>query len=327
MRQWLRAGTVCLMASVSAEASEAWLDRDLASLDGEGSSGMEVFAPVLFGSSKGNDPDGPLSYCSTMSRAIPNQGGVLDDLVIMSEEAIVDLNVDVWIQHGARGDLEIALRNLDTGTRVRLINADGFCSFPDLNVTFDDEATQSLTGQCLIDVSGAFRPAGRLSDFDGELLGGTWQIDVFDAFGGPSGTLIQWCLTPETEPVLPDVTVAPTTLEFEETSPMMAAPSQTFSITNNTTDPIPFEIVYETGSPTEFPIIGMTSMSPLGGGETTMVEVGFEPEAVGDRAATLGFTTTNEVLAATTIMLSGKGIDRIFADGLESPPMPAQGER
>ena len=117
---------------------------------------------------------------------------------------------------------------------------------------------------------------------------------------------------------MPGVTVAPTTLTFDAVPLGSSAPEQDFSITNDTGVDISFALFHASGSATEFPVTGLTGNNPICTGETAIVEVGYAPEAMGTRSATLGFSTPNAELAAITIRLTGSTTDRLFGDGFEA---------
>lgn len=130
-------------------------------------------------------------------------------MVVSASGTISDLNVSVDISHTFVGDLAVTLTHLDTGTSVTIIDHPGSpasqfgCSEDNIVATLDDEAASPVEDQCASStptIAGTFIPNNPLSAFDGESIGGTWRLTVFDWATLDVGTLNMWCLLPTTGP-------------------------------------------------------------------------------------------------------------------------------
>jgi len=134
--------------------------------------------------------------------AIPDKTTVTSTLNISGATGnISDLNLGVNISHTGVDDLIITLTAPD-GTVVTLFNrTGGGINANDLVVTFDDEATTSVTvipNNGTTTTAGSYRPANPLTVFDGKSPNGTWTLTVTDVSNGDTGTLNSWSLTPTT---------------------------------------------------------------------------------------------------------------------------------
>jgi subtilisin-like proprotein convertase family protein len=144
--------------------------------------------------------------------AIPDNGplGAVDCMTIpfAKVQTITDLDVAVTIDHTWVGDLMIELTHIDTGTTVRLLDRPGVpastlgCNGNDVRATFSDEASALAEEACAGSpaVYDELRPNESLAAFDGELIGGMWQISVSDLAAGDTGVLNSWTLLPAFTP-------------------------------------------------------------------------------------------------------------------------------
>ena len=157
-------------------------------------------------------------YCHAPGAAIPDgsAGGVNDAIAVVSDHAILDLDVTVKINHTWVGDLKVTLKH-DAGVPVALVSRPGVpaldndgCDFDHVDVRINDEGTDgSVEAACSATppaisgnrVGGDPPSASLLAAFDGQLLGGTWTLNVADLLGGDSGTLVEWCLVPTLDPM------------------------------------------------------------------------------------------------------------------------------
>ena len=140
--------------------------------------------------------------CSVPGVAIPdsNPGGVDDTVTFTDTGILVDLNLGAEITHTWIGDLIVTLTHEASGTSVVLIGQSS-CDSYDISVTLDDEAADSVVGECEAGpaILGTFRPANPLSGFDGLELSGNWTLNVSDNVSSDTGTLDAWCLFPSIE--------------------------------------------------------------------------------------------------------------------------------
>ena len=136
---------------------------------------------------------GPLSV------PIPDGGTGTYTINVPDTLAIVDLNVQVRLNHTFDRDLVISVTSPDA-TTVMLSNrrggsGDNFGSGSnDCNgtfTTFDDEASTAV-GAGTAPFAGSFRPDQPLSAFDGKVAQGSWTLTVQDTFPQDSGTLFCW---------------------------------------------------------------------------------------------------------------------------------------
>jgi len=127
---------------------------------------------------------------------IPNGGSITN--------VIVDLQVaQSWV-----GDLAITLTS-PSGTTISLgdqpgVPASGFgCNGDDLDVTFDDAATntaanfENACGNSPA-ISGSYQPINPLATFAGEDAAGSWTLCVSDAVNADAGSITSFGITVET---------------------------------------------------------------------------------------------------------------------------------
>jgi subtilisin-like proprotein convertase family protein len=111
---------------------------------------------------------------------------VVSVLTVTDDQEILDLNLDLNINHTWTGDLTITLES-PAGTVVTVFG-DG-CSADDLMTMLDDESANSLA-DCNPNGDGNaypladYMPTDPLSAFDGEMSMGDWTLTFNDAFGG-----------------------------------------------------------------------------------------------------------------------------------------------
>ncbi len=160
------------------------------------------------------DPDdilGPITgtknYPASTTPAIPD--GDLDGVEIIinvpdaCSQAVEDINLILQIDHTRVGELAATLEAPDGTTSALLFNRPGFpiqvpatgCIFDNIDVTFDDEATNSSNDfetTCNAPnpaIGGDYNALQSLSVFDGMDPSGDWTLTVYDlsAVGGGTG--------------------------------------------------------------------------------------------------------------------------------------------
>ena len=165
-------------------------------------------------------PPEPDEFCDTLSSPalIPdnNTVGINNSIVVSSARSIADLNVAVAIAHPWVGDLRVTLTHVDSGTSVVLLDQPGIpattngCGRDDIDALFDDASLRLAEDRCavgapLATIDGSVRPDGSLTGFNGENLAGTWRLNVSDRNAQDTGSLLGWCLRPNsTAPVATD---------------------------------------------------------------------------------------------------------------------------
>ena len=128
---------------------------------------------------------------------------VVSVLTVTDDQEILDLNLDLNINHTWTGDLTITLES-PAGTVVTVFG-DG-CSADDLMTMLDDESANSLA-DCNPNGDGNaypladYMPTDPLSAFDGEMSMGDWTLTINDGFGGDDGNLNSWGITAAIEPI------------------------------------------------------------------------------------------------------------------------------
>lgn len=137
-------------------------------------------------------------------------GEATSSMIVDSQGTIEDLNVNLAITHTWVGDLEVVLTHVDTGTAVSVIDRPGAptprqygCSGNGIAATLDDEAGDPVEEACFegdpppLAIEGTFSPNNPLSGFDGENIGGSWELTVIDHATGDVGSLDSWSLSVE----------------------------------------------------------------------------------------------------------------------------------
>ncbi|MEM7185030.1 MAG: proprotein convertase P-domain-containing protein, partial [Bacteroidota bacterium] len=173
----------------------------LADLSVEGS--YEFEASTLLGTDSDNTNDTATKTVVNLSCASvtnddnfsigPNAGTVTNSVITITNDVMVnDLNVNLNIDHTWVGDLTISLIAPDNTT---VVLADGVCGDCDnmVNVTFDDEAADPITG-ATDPITGPYQPEGNLSDFDGIPTIGDWTLRIVDNANQDGGELLDWTL-------------------------------------------------------------------------------------------------------------------------------------
>jgi len=141
-------------------------------------------------------PEPTNEYCSNdVPREIEDEDTITSTLVITDSGTIADLNVKLDISHSYIKDLDVFLIGPDM-TRVELFTDVGGSGDSFSDTILDDEASSPVT-QGSAPFAGSYKPEGKLSDFDGKNITGTWTLEVTDDAGGDTGTLNSWCLIVE----------------------------------------------------------------------------------------------------------------------------------
>ncbi|MHC4978847.1 MAG: proprotein convertase P-domain-containing protein [Planctomycetota bacterium] len=157
---------------------------------------------------------GMFYFESSPAADIPDndQAGVSDTIVVGDSFSILDLDVDLTINHTWVGDLCVTLSK-DGGPAVELIRRAGLdddtcgpgsccgCSENDYaGIILDDEgAGGAIEAACAPSLSSPpnYTPNNPLSFFDGMDAAGAWTLTVNDGAGGDTGTLVTWSLSLE----------------------------------------------------------------------------------------------------------------------------------
>jgi len=137
----------------------------------------------------------PIVECVMVGMPIPDidPAGLTSTIPLPPEAqglTIVDVDVDVVLEHTYIGDLVIDVSHLD-GT---VLLFEGCTNDMNIDATFDDEAGTAF--ECEQSAAAlAFRPFASLSAFDGVPTSDGLTLFVEDTLEADTGTLQQWCVT------------------------------------------------------------------------------------------------------------------------------------
>lgn len=168
-------------------------------------------------------------FCDTLSQPalIPDASaaGINNTITVQSGQTITDLNVSLRITHTWPGDLRVTLTHVDTGTVITLLDRPGApattngCGLDDpdpvddVDAVFDDSSLRPAESRCAAGpplsaaIDGSVRPNELLAAFNGQSLAGTWRLNVADLATQDTGSLLGWCLLPNSHaPVVRDFT-------------------------------------------------------------------------------------------------------------------------
>lgn len=132
------------------------------------------------------------------------------DITTNPLDTISDLNVIVNLTHTYVGDLYVILTHLSTGAVDTIVGrptgVGAACLQNNINAKFDDAAFQTIvcgpnssTDSSAL-AKGPYIPFRPLSVFNGNVIGGKWELKVVDVVGGDNGKLLTWCLQPTLKP-------------------------------------------------------------------------------------------------------------------------------
>ncbi len=151
-------------------------------------------------------------FCSGLPGpvAIPDfdPTGLTNTIVVQSAQTLADLNVSVSVVHTWVGDLRIRLTHVDTGKTVTLLDTPGQpatmtgCALGNVDAVFDSASLRPAEDRCAAGpplaaaIDGSVAPAQSLSTFNGDSFNGTWRLNVADLATPDTGSLLDWCLIP-----------------------------------------------------------------------------------------------------------------------------------
>jgi subtilisin-like proprotein convertase family protein len=244
-------------------------------------------------------------------------GTAQSSLVFADDRSIRDAQVYVLAEHTWVGDVSLSLEHVDTGTTVTLLDRPGVpastwgCSDNDVDVLFSDAAATPAEDDCNASppaIAGTRLPAEPLSAFAGETLQGQWRLTVADAAAVDDGTLLQWCLTVQgvTEP---EIDVQPPLLDFGNI-PTDEGPSEPLLVQVENTGLAALEISEITIAGSHAGLFEITSDSgeaSLDPGQARLLEIRFDPDSTGAKAAVLRISSDDADEAVTDIILQGNG--------------------
>jgi subtilisin-like proprotein convertase family protein len=134
-------------------------------------------------------------YENDSEQAIPDRRVLSSTIVISDTYSIGDINVQLDISHARVSDLQVFLIGPD-GTVVELFSNVGGTGSNFANTLLDDEEEEWI-GAGAAPFTGAYKPTGDLSAFDGKAVTGTWTLEIWDTEKKMTGTLNSWSLIVE----------------------------------------------------------------------------------------------------------------------------------
>ncbi len=147
------------------------------------------------------------AICSIPGAEIPEDGTVMDSIDLAANGGVFDMNLALLIDHSWVGDLLATLSH--DGVSVWVLDQPGLpdvdgefgCGEQNIDVILDDEVAFTAEDMCGLGdnpvIFGTASPSGRLSDFRGQDVVGSWSLEVGDNFVDASGGILQmWCLIP-----------------------------------------------------------------------------------------------------------------------------------
>ena len=123
---------------------------------------------------------------------IPDPGILRSTLTIPNSGTILDINIQLSLNHNRNNDLQVFLEN-PQGNRVQLFANVGGNSNTFANLTLDDQASLPVTAAANPNIT-TFRPQEELALFNGLPLAGLWTLEVHDTRQQQSGILNNWSL-------------------------------------------------------------------------------------------------------------------------------------
>jgi len=124
---------------------------------------------------------------------IPKRGTISSTIDVSDSFTILDVNVQVNINHKRVRDLDVFLIAPGGTTTIELFTDVGGNGNHFEDTILDDEATTAITDGSA-PFTGNFRPEGDLSVLDGQDVSGTWTLQITDDQNGQSGTLNSWSI-------------------------------------------------------------------------------------------------------------------------------------
>ncbi len=133
------------------------------------------------------------SQCSnTVPRMLPFQTIVYDSVIIPNRGLILDLDVNLSINHTNDQDLYIWL--IRDGVPMHLLSKENGGEGDNYtNTTFDDEAELSIK-EGTPPFTGHFKPEAELTVLDNTELQGLWRLRILNLSTVVQGELLSWCM-------------------------------------------------------------------------------------------------------------------------------------
>jgi len=156
--------------------------------------GQLLSAPATVTITVTPDVTGTYLYEMTTPKDIPDNGFITDEIVVTESFSILDINVEINIDHTRVRDLVVNLIG-PNGQVIELANRVGGAKGQNFTgTTFDDSATLSIT-EGSAPFTDSFRPTGDLSALEGLDVNGTWTLEIYDVQKRESGTLQSWSIS------------------------------------------------------------------------------------------------------------------------------------
>jgi len=139
------------------------------------------------------DVSGTYVYEMNTPVAIPDNGFMTSSIQVDDDFRILDINVQIDIDHTRVRDLILVLVSPD-GREIELASRVGGNGQNFAGTVFDDAAELSITdGDAPF--TGSFRPTGDLSALEGMSVTGGWTLEIYDEQKKQTGTLNSWSIS------------------------------------------------------------------------------------------------------------------------------------
>ncbi|MCT7970157.1 proprotein convertase P-domain-containing protein [Laspinema sp. D1] len=129
---------------------------------------------------------------SDVNLTIPDPGILRSTLTIPNSGTILDINIQLSLNHNRNNDLQVFLEN-PQGKRVQLFANVGGNGNTFANLTLDDQGQLPVTAAANPNIT-TFRPQEELALFNGLPLAGLWTLEVQDTRQQQTGILNSWSM-------------------------------------------------------------------------------------------------------------------------------------
>ena len=269
--------------------------------------------------------------CATPNAAIPdnNATGFTSSITTSDPATLSGLKVIVRANHTYVGDLSFRLTR--GATNALLVDRPGVpgtsfgCSGDNVDVTLDDAAATPVETQCAGSppaISGTHAPNNPIAPFLGQAFAGTWSLTATDAASSDTGTLLEWCLVPETTSVPETHTVGGTVAGLAGTGLVLSlnGGAQTLAIPAN--GGFTFPTALATGSSYAVTV----ATQPSGPSQTCSIANGSGQVGASDVTNVAVTCVTNAYTVGGSVTgLAGSGLVLSLNGGAQSLPVSANG--
>jgi len=237
-------------------------------------------------------------------------------MTIATTASIALVSTTISMTHSFVGDMEFNLSHPD-GTTVQLVNRRGGSDDNFTGTIFDDSATLAISAGTA-PFTGKHNPEVALTAFNGKPANGVWSLSMTDHSAGGAGTLTAWTLDIGTAPIplieVRDGSVAGTTLTagaaasgnfaFGDRQVSGVTAGATIFVRNTGTATLNLSSLQIAGNAAFTLNPGTFAASNLAAGQSTTVDVVFNPAAVAANLVNTAITATAQFAHTDTTKTS-----------------------